>query len=244
MMLFLRTASVAGLLLGCLVVSIPTMAYAGPLAGVTRSTATTLSVRSGGYRHPVSDSESDQQQLAVWNAIKDTGNTALLEAFLETYPESIYGDLVRASLARLQTGGETTASASSASSTQNVTNDTGINAFDGTWSITATHLYGPYGRIPFCRSRETMKTTFTVSYGEIDHQARTNKGAPVNIEGEFSQSGKLVLEVIPWGPNESGGWGGNVKRGQLQIKENMRGKALVRTIAGEDCKVELVLTRE
>lgn len=230
-----RIASILGFLPVCLTLAAPVQTFAGILPAPN---SVAVDARLSGHLHPASDSKAADQELEVWNAIKATDNAILLEAFLISYPDSIYSALARARLSTLQ---DSTATATVSTVTQG--SATGDYPFDGKWTLTATHLHSPYGRIPFCRSRETMNTTFTVNYGEIDHQTQTNKGAPVNVEGEFSQSGNLLLDVIPWGPNESGGWGGNVKRGHLRIEENMRGKQRVRTIAGEDCKVELVLTR-
>lgn len=187
------------------------------------------------------ETDKTQDETALWNVAKLSDNRAGYQAYLDAFPNGRYANIAKARLASNQTSSVSTATQSS---TGGSTFSSNGNPYDGQWMLTATHLHGPYGRIPFCRSRETMHTTFVVNFGEFKHQSRTNKGAPVNVEGQFSRSGRLLLDVIPWGPNESGGWGNNVERGNLRIKENMKGKNRVSAIVGEDCKVELVLTRQ
>lgn len=189
----------------------------------------------------VTETDNTQNESALWNVAKLSDNRAGYQAYLDAFPNGRYANIAKARLATNQTASVSTSTKTSNGGTVSSGNG---NPYDGQWKLTATHLHGPYGRIPFCRSRETMHTTFAVNFGEFKHQSRTNKGAPVNVEGQFSRSGRLLLDVIPWGPNESGGWGNNVERGNLRIEENMKGKNRVSSIVGEDCKVELVLTRQ
>ncbi|MEQ9491744.1 MAG: hypothetical protein RIM72_22410 [Alphaproteobacteria bacterium] len=229
---------ISGLFLTCAVLTVPAKVHASPLTAPANGAGIlTENFSSASIRKVANEENEEEIQRTVWNSIKDTDSAALIEAYLISYPDSIFAPRARKMLDGLQATNQ--ASPPSISSTQT----TDIRAFDGKWTLTATHLYGPHAQIPFCRSGETMRTTFTVDNGEFRHQARTSKGAQVNIEGTLSETGKLDLVIIPWGSNAGGGFDANVKLGNLRIQEKLRDKRRVRAITGDDCKVELVLTR-
>ena len=82
-----------------------------------------------------------------------------------------------------------------------------------------------------------------VQNGYFETKANSSKSAPVTISGQINRAGKLDLEFKPWGASDSGGWGNTIERGDLRLRGSLEGRNSLTKITGEDCKVELSLTR-
>ncbi|MEQ9489675.1 MAG: caspase family protein [Alphaproteobacteria bacterium] len=168
------------------------------------------------------------EERTFWNSVKDAGTAAEIMVYLESYPNGRFADEARTKLASLSAG--TTATASRQS-------------FDGAWRLTARHVEGPYGRIPFCRSGETLETVVLVENGYFDTKANSNKNAPVTIQGQINTRGILDLEFVPWGSSDSGGWGNTIERGDLVLHGSLAKQQMLKQTVGQDCKVELLFSR-
>lgn len=60
---------------------------------------------------PVAAGRDDQVELAYWNTIKDSGDAALFEFYLEQYPNGLFAALARTMMARLKADSADTAKA-------------------------------------------------------------------------------------------------------------------------------------
>lgn len=95
--------------------------FVPPSAG---STSTASSSSSGGNSAPAAPVDSKQQvEVAYWESIKDSTNTADFEAYLKKYPDGDFVDLARIRIAKLKD--TKVASAAQANDGGNLQRDTG-----------------------------------------------------------------------------------------------------------------------
>lgn len=172
-------------------------------------------------------SQVDEERV-LWNSVKNSNAAAELNVYLVTYPNGRFANEARTKVASLSTGSSAT---------------TAPLSFDGAWKLTARHVSGPFGRIPFCRNGETLETILVVENGYFETKANSSKSAPVTIQGQINQAGKLDLDFKPWGASDSGGWGNTIERGDLRLRGSLRDQAALSVVTGKDCKVELTLSR-
>lgn len=196
----------------------------GTFAATAKSMIATLTAQT----QVASTASGADEEQTFWNSVRNAGTAAEITVYLESYPNGRFVDEARTKLAALTSGAAITTSGLS---------------FDGAWRLKARHVEGPYGRIPFCRSGETLETVVLVKSGYFEAKANSNKNAPVTIQGQINTRGILDLEFIPWGSSDSGGWGNTIERGDLTLHGSLAEQQILQQTTGQDCKVELTFSR-
>lgn len=157
------------------------------------------------------DSDSTEAELAVWNAIKTTGNLELLKAFVKAYPDSIFTPITRTMIANIepvepgeQSSNDPAESMTSADDTPKPLSETAAltepdadrNPYDGTWRIAGkAHSFKRYPW-SICQNPDSMNETFSIKNGEIDTVLTSRSRNTISMTGSVLREGSLELNFI------------------------------------------------
>lgn len=126
--------------------------------------------------------EPVDDELVIWESVKDGTTEAEFQVYLDTYPEGRYAALARTKIAALN-----------ASYTPTVSPEQ--YPFDGTWRLTGEPVaFKRSFRFGVCRNTDRIDGSFVVERGSTKAVIVSTSNNQLRMDGGFDSSNKLVLD--------------------------------------------------
>ncbi len=121
---------------------------------------------------------------SAWNGVKDTKSLAVLQSFIDAFPQSLYAKFAKARLGELKSNTQTAALPATSPTPPPAAANPAGHPYDGTWKVSLSAVSG-------CLNNRSRSFSMEVSEGKID--LPRHKFPKIGL---ISRDGKFDIKVV------------------------------------------------
>lgn len=165
------------------------------------------------------------EELVIWDSVKNAKTVAELQIYLDTYPDGKYAKLAKTKIAALNTAPVTAANPH--------------YPFDGKWRLVGEpYEFRRGGRGGICRNADTMDDVFSVNGGEINEKLQSRLDNTLIVRGHLRPSGRMELHL-----KTASSMTGKLVKNLEPSAKSAAFKVKIRTSNNTGCSYEFTMTR-